>query len=57
MCFIIALVLFAFSYHSFLQSELLSGFGALAGALFFVALMVKNIFDVKKRKEEEKNDN
>lgn len=54
MCSVIALILFALSYHFFLASELIGGFGALAGALFFVALMVKNIFDVKKRKEEEK---
>lgn len=59
MCFIITMVSLIFSYNFFMAGSLLGGVGALFVALFFIYLMVKNIFYVKnlKSKKRDKVDN
>ena len=46
-----------FALNAFLAQEYLLGSSSVVVALFFITLMVRNIFAVKKLKEEKKNDN
>ncbi len=57
MCFVIAVVMSVFALNAFLAQEYLLGSSSVVVALFFITLMVRNIFAVKKLKEEKKNDN
>ena len=57
MCFIVAVVMSIFALNAFLTHEYLLGGSSTLIALFFIALLVRNVLYVKKMKEERKNDN
>lgn len=54
MCLLIASVLLVFSYTLLSAGKLYGAWAAFGGGVFFLLLMGKNIYDVKKRNESEK---
>ncbi len=56
MCLIIAFVAIVYAISAFNSGEIALGFSALVIALFFTGLLIKNIMDVKKMRNERNND-
>ena len=54
MCFVISIVLLIFSYRFYETGNATLGTISVVVALFFIYMMIKNITNIKKRKE---NDN
>ncbi len=54
MCLVIASVLLVFGYTILSAGKLYGAWAAFGGGVFFLFLMGKNIYKVKKRKESEK---
>jgi len=54
MCFIIAVVSLLYAFVAFNAGNYASGGVALVVALFFTGLLIKNIRDVKKMRDERK---
>lgn len=55
MCLIIAFVAIVYAVSAFNSGDIALGFSALVIALFFTGLLIKNILDVKKMRNESKN--
>ena len=52
MCLIIAFVLGILAFNAFAAGNLSLGTGAIAGSLFFIALMVRNILRTRQERAE-----
>jgi len=52
MCLIIAFVLGILAFNAFAAGNLLLGGGAIAGSLFFIALMIRNILLTRKERAD-----
>ena len=57
MCLIVALISAMYALNSFNNNDPLVGSLSLVVSIFFVWLMIKNIFYVKNLKKEKKDDN
>ena len=57
MCLIVALISAMYALNSFNNNDPLIGIISLAVSIFFVWLMLKNIFYIKNLKKENKDDN
>jgi NADH:ubiquinone oxidoreductase subunit 6 (subunit J) len=55
MCLIIAAVLLILGFNFFMAGNILMSVGSIAGSIFFIVLMVRNILHVKSLKAKEKN--
>lgn len=55
MCLIIAIISLVFSFNLYMAGNILGAMGGVLTSVFFIYLMIKNIYRVKK--EREKNDN
>lgn len=56
MCFIIAVIASVFAFNFYMAGNILGAIGSAVTALFFIALMIRNILKVKKIREK-KDDN
>lgn len=56
MCLIVAFVAMVYAISAFNAGNVASGSIALVIALFFTALLIKNIMDVKKMRNSKNND-
>jgi len=56
MCLIIAVFSLIYAFVAFNAGNIASGSVAIVIALFFIALLVKNVTDVKKMREERKEE-
>lgn len=54
MCLVIASILFVLSYNLFILENYFMACASLVGGIFFLLLMIKNIYDTKKRKQSER---
>ncbi len=54
MCFVISIVLLILSYNFFMADNLILAIASLAGSIFFIILMVRNIKYVKNLKKEQR---
>ncbi|WP_345978182.1 hypothetical protein [Sulfurimonas sp. HSL3-7] len=57
MCLIIAFIAIVYAVSAFSAGNTTPGFIALAVALFFTALMIRNILQVKKMKDKKGEEN
>ena len=55
MCLIIAFVAIVYAISAFMAGEILLGLSAVVIAIFFTGLLIKNIMDVKKMRNEKTN--
>ena len=56
MCLIIAFVAIVYAISAFMAGDILLGISAVVIALFFTALLIKNILDVKKMRNKKNSD-
>lgn len=56
MCLIIAFVAIVYAISAFIAGDILLGLSAVVIAVFFTGLLIKNIMDVKKMRNEKNND-
>ena len=56
MCLIIAFVAIVYAISAFIAGNILLGLSAVVIAVFFTGLLIKNIMDVKKMRNEKNND-
>ncbi len=56
MCLIIAFVAITYAISAFMAGDILLGISAVVIALFFTALLIKNVLDVKKMRSEKNSD-
>ena len=56
MCLIIAFVAIVYAISAFIAGDILLGLSAVLIAVFFTALLIKNVMDVKKMRNERNND-
>lgn len=56
MCLIIAFVAIVYAISAFMAGDILLGISAVVIALLFTALLIKNVLDVKKMRNEKKSD-
>lgn len=54
MCFVIAIIAAVFAFNAFMNGAVLMGLGATATSLFFIIMMVRNIYRVKALKDSKK---
>ena len=56
MCLIIAFIAITYAISAVMAGDILLGISAVVIALFFSGLLIKNIMDVKKMKEERRHE-
>jgi len=56
MCLIIAFIAITYAISAFMAGDILLGISAVVIALFFSGLLIKNIMEVKKMKEERRRE-
>ena len=56
MCLIIAFVAITYAISAFMAGDILLGISAVVIALFFTGLLIKNVLDVKKMRNERNSD-
>ncbi len=57
MCLIIAFIAIVYAVSAFMAGDIALGASAVVIALFFTGLLIKNVMDVKKMRDEKNNKN
>ena len=57
MCFIISIIMLVLAYNFFMAQKFLLAIVSVSVSCLFIYFMIKNILNVKKLKEERKDDN